>query len=191
MLQIVLLALLARQDTPSTRFTVPLAVAVVASFIWLLYVSYLEHVRCVRPSTILCLYFGISALLDLARLRTLFFIPDYHITALVNLASYAVKLVLLVLEVTEKRSLLLWQWKDTSPEDVASYYSRVFFLWLNRVFIRGYNTRLTVDSLTPLDQEILTASRPMKLEQRWAKGESSLAEVILSMTSLFFNTHAL
>uniref|UniRef100_A0A8H7NNV7 ABC transporter n=1 Tax=Bionectria ochroleuca TaxID=29856 RepID=A0A8H7NNV7_BIOOC len=178
-LQIILLALLARQDTPSTRLTVPLAVAVVASFIWLLYVSYLEHVRCVRPSTILCLYFGISALLDLARLRTLFFIPDYHITALVNLTSYAVKLVLLVLEVTEKRSLLLWQWKDTSPEDVASYYSRVLFLWLNRVFIRGYNTRLTVDSLTPLDQDILTASRPTKLEQRWAKAEKSSKGALL------------
>ncbi|KAG6162558.1 hypothetical protein E4U51_006316, partial [Claviceps purpurea] len=88
-------------------------------FIWLLYVSYLEHVRSVRPSTILCLYLGISSLLDLASSRTSFFIPGYDVVAPIHLSSYFVKLVILATEVVEKRKLLMWHCKNVSPEAAA------------------------------------------------------------------------
>lgn len=172
-LQIVLLALLADPNTPTTRLTLPTTVIVIASFIWLLYVSCLEHVRSVRPSTILCLYFGISSLLDLASSRTVFFIPGYHVVARIHLASYFVKLVLLAAEVTEKRKLLFLPWRDTSPEAAASFYNRVLFVWLNQLFLKGYRTLLTVNTLTPLDQDILDASQPTELQERWGKGSYS------------------
>lgn len=173
MLQTILLALQADPNTPATRLTVPATIILVVSYFWLLYVSCLEHVRSVRPSTILCLYFGLSSLLDLASTRTVFFIPGYHVVAPIHLASYFVKLVLLAVEVTEKRKLLMLRWKNTSPEDAASFYSRVFFVWLNRLFLRGYKTLLTVDTLTPLDHDVLAASRPTKLQDRWDKGSCS------------------
>lgn len=109
----------------------------------------------------------------MASARTVFFIPGYHIVAPIHLASYFVKLVLLALETTEKRRLLMLQWRNTSPEATASFYSRVLFVWLNNLFLKGYKTLLTVDTLTPLDQDILDASRPTKLEERWGKGSSS------------------
>ncbi|KAG6270985.1 hypothetical protein E4U49_004823 [Claviceps purpurea] len=105
---IILLALRAKPDTPTTRLTILATLTVIASFIWLLYVSYLEHVRSVRPSTILCLYLGISSLLDLASSRTSFFIPGYDVVAPIHLSSYFVKLVILTTEVVEKRKLLMW-----------------------------------------------------------------------------------
>ncbi|KAH0593670.1 hypothetical protein MHUMG1_08420 [Metarhizium humberi] len=172
-LQVALLALWTQPNTPTTRLTIPLRAIIIASFVWFLYVSYLEHVRSVRPSTILCLYFGISCLLDMACARTVFFIPGYHIVAPIHLASYFVKLVLLALETTEKRRLLMLQWRNTSPEATASFYSRVLFVWLNNLFLKGYKTLLTVDTLTPLDQDILDASRPTKLEERWEKADKS------------------
>ncbi|KHO01327.1 ABC transporter [Metarhizium album ARSEF 1941] len=178
-LQIALLALWAQPNTPTTRLTTPVRCILIASFIWLLYVSCLEHVRSVRPSTILCLYLGISCLLDMASARTVCFIPGLNVVAPIHLASYFVKLVLLALEVTEKRRLLLLRWKDTSPEDTASFYSRVLFVWLNRLFLKGYKTLLTVDTLTPLDQDILTASRPTKLQETWAKADKSRKTALL------------
>ncbi|KAG6087196.1 hypothetical protein E4U15_008222 [Claviceps sp. LM218 group G6] len=158
-LQIILLALRAKPTTPTTRLTIPVTLTVVASFIWLLYVSYLEHVRSVRPSTILCLYLGISSLLDLASSRTSFFIPGYDVVAPIHLSSYFVKLVILGTEVIEKRKLLMWHCKNVSPEAVASFYNRVFFVWLNSLLLKGYRTSLTVDTLTTLDQDILAKKR--------------------------------
>ncbi|KAG6256393.1 hypothetical protein E4U23_001961 [Claviceps purpurea] len=156
-------------DTPTTRLTILATLTVIASFIWLLYVSYLEHVRSVRPSTILCLYLGISSLLDLASSRTSFFIPGYDVVAPIHLSSYFVKLVILTTEVVEKRKLLMWHCKNVSPEAAASFYSRVFFVWLNGLLLKGYRTSLTVDTLTPLDQDILGASRPDSLLDRWER----------------------
>ncbi|KAG6092442.1 hypothetical protein E4U30_005419 [Claviceps sp. LM220 group G6] len=176
-LQIILLALRAKPTTPTTRLTIPVTLTVIASFIWLLYVSYLEHVRSVRPSTILCLYLGISSLLDLASSRTSFFIPGYDVVAPIHLSSYFVKLVILGTEVIEKRKLLMWHCKNVSPEAVASFYNRVFFVWLNSLLLKGYRTSLTVDTLTTLDQDILGASRPDGLLDRWerAKKRSKIA----------------
>lgn len=184
MLQAVLLALQADPNSSTTRLTVPATIILVASYVWMLYVSCLEHVRSVRPSTILCLYLGLSSLLDLARTRTVFFIPGYHIVAPIHLASYFVKLVLLAVETTEKRKLLMLRWKKTSPEDAASFYSRVFFVWLNRLFFDGYKTLLTVDTLTPLDHDILASSRPTELQDRWEKG-NCLATCPLSCSRFF------
>ncbi|KAK9443505.1 ABC transporter [Metarhizium brunneum] len=178
-LQVAMLALWTQPNTPTTRLTIPLRAIIIASFIWFVYVSYLEHVRSVRPSTILCIYLGISCLLDMACARTVFFIPGYHIVAPIHLASYFVKLVLLALETTEKRRLLMLQWRNTSPEATASFYSRVLFVWLNSLFLKGYKTLLTVDTLTPLDQDILDASRPTKLEERWGKADKSSKTALL------------
>jgi hypothetical protein len=108
--------------------------------------------------------------LDLARSRTLFFIPGYRVVAPIHLAGFFVKLALLALEVTEKRRLLIARYRDASPEAASSFYARVLFVWLNQLFLKGYKNRLKVDSLPPLDEDVLAASRPIKLQERWEKG---------------------
>ncbi|KAK8064708.1 hypothetical protein PG994_007346 [Apiospora phragmitis] len=178
-LQIALLALWAGSAAPTTRLTLATTIITIGGFCWLLYMSCLEHNRSVRPSTLLCLYFGISSVVDLARLRTLFFIPGCRVVAPVHLASFFVKLALLALEVAEKRRLLVGRWKDASPEAAASFYSRVFFVWLNPLFLKGYRNRLTVDYLTPLDEDILAASRPIELQERWEKADRSSKNALL------------
>lgn len=169
-LQIALLALWADAHAVTTRLTWAVTTVAIVSFLWFSYVSYLEHVRSVRPSTILSLYLGISSVLDLARSRTLFFIPGYDVVAKIQLAAYFVKLVLFAAEITEKRRLFMPEWEKTSTEAAASFYNRVLFIWLNQLFLKGYKTLLTVSTLMPLDQDILDASRPTKLQQRWRKG---------------------
>lgn len=172
-LQVVLLVVWVTTKTPHTRLTFGCIGISIGGFCILLVTSYLEHTRSVRPSTVLCVYLGTSTLLDIARTRTLFFLPESHAVASVLLASYLVKILMLFTENTELRSFLRPEWKPVSPEETAGTIDRSLFLWLNHIFIKGFKTLLSIDMLTPLDSDILSASKPVALQERWARGESS------------------
>ncbi|EFE37769.1 ABC bile acid transporter, putative [Trichophyton verrucosum HKI 0517] len=145
----------------------------VAGYCVLAAVSYLEHVRCVRPSTLLNVYLGVSTLLDLARTRSLFFIQDSHAVASISLAAFIVKSLAFILEATEKRHLLLAKWKDASPEATSGVINRSLFIWLNRLFINGFQTLLTVNTITPIDEELLAASEPTALLEKWENADKA------------------
>lgn len=172
-LQVVLLVVWVTKKTPHTRLTFGCIGISIGGFCILLITSYLEHIYSVRPSTVLCTYLGTSTLLDLARTRTLFFLPESHAVASILLPSYLVKVMLFFAENTELRSFLRPEWKHLSPEETAGTINRSLFLWLNRIFIKGFKTLLSIDVLMPLDSEILSASKPVTLQDRWAKGQSS------------------
>ncbi|KAK2865449.1 hypothetical protein FQN49_003561 [Arthroderma sp. PD_2] len=139
-LQTANLALYALQQAPKTRLTLVCVALTIAGYCVLAAVSYLEHIRSVRPSTLLVVYLGLSILLDLARTRTLFFIQGSRIVALVFLSSFVVKVLSFVLEVTEKRR---------------------------------FGTLLTVNTLTPLDDELLSASEPSDLLEKWEQTDKT------------------
>lgn len=166
-IQVALLALSATRGIPKTRLTLACHALTIVGYGILLAVSYLEHLRSVRPSTLLSVYLGTSILLDTPRIRTLFFIPDSQTIARLFLAGFLVKILIFALEVSEKRRLLRPKWQDASPEATSGVINRALFIWLNNVILRGFQTMLTVDTLTPLDADLLDASRPSKLMERW------------------------
>ncbi|GBF62869.1 ABC transporter [Trichophyton mentagrophytes] len=172
-LQTAMLGLYARHQAPQTRLTLACASLTIAGYCVLAAVSYLEHVRCVRPSTLLNVYLGVSTLLDLARTRSLFFIQDSHTIALISLAAFIIKSLAFILEVTEKRHLLLAKWKDASPEATSGVINRSLFIWLNRLFINGFRTLLTVNTITPIDEELLAASEPTALLEKWENADKA------------------
>ncbi|TQV93497.1 ABC multidrug transporter [Cordyceps javanica] len=155
-----------------------LSVTLVTS-LFLLYLSYLEHTRSVRPSTLLTLYLGLSTLLDLARVRTLFYLQSADHLAAVFVAGFSVKVVLFVLELYEKRRLLRPKWQDASPEATSSTYSRALFIWLNDLMMKGFRSSLTVDTLTPIDSDLLRASEPSSLLARWNQADQSKKHALL------------
>ncbi|PHH89568.1 hypothetical protein CDD83_5759 [Cordyceps sp. RAO-2017] len=171
--QVALLALWLARGVPQTRLTVACLALTIAGYLALALASYVEHVRSLRPSTQLSVYLSISILLDLARIRTLFYMPDGRDLGGLLVGSLLVKVLIFSLETTEKRALLRPDWKDASPEDTSGFYNRALFIWLNQVFRRGFRTLLTVSSLTPLDDELLTASNPSALIERWDKASKS------------------
>lgn len=130
-----------------------------------------------RPSTLLTLYLGLSTILDLARIRTLFYLESADKLAAIFLAGFCVKVVLFALELYEKRRLLRPQWKNASPEATSSTYSRALFIWLNDLLIKGFRSSLNVDTLTPLDSDLLNASEPEPLLARWNKGQHCRAHL--------------
>lgn len=130
----------------------------------------MEHERSIRPSTFLNLFLGLSILLDIARVRTLFALPSNFTIAVVYYTSFLVKLLLLALEMVEKRALLKQQWQDKAPEEVSGIYNRGLFLWMNTLIRRGYRTILTMDILLPIDEQLLAASDATPLKERWRRG---------------------
>lgn len=185
-LQVPLLVLWIDDNVPRTRATIATVALTFASFIFFQYVSYLEHVLLVRPSTLLTVYLSISSLLDLARVRTLFFVADSQIVARIFLGAYCVKIGILILEIVEKRSLLLPRSKGSSREATSGVLNRALFIWLNDLFWKGFGTHLTFDILTPLDADILSASKPTSLIARWERGcySSNKANLVLLRLTL-------
>ncbi|GKZ96685.1 hypothetical protein AnigIFM59636_011200 [Aspergillus niger] len=172
-LQAVLLAVWSAQNIPHTRLTFACIGFSIGGFCILLVTSYFEHIYSVRPSTVLVVYLGVSTLLDLARTRTLFFLPGSHSVASILLASYLVKVLMFCAENMSWHRFSRPEWKHATPEEKAGAIDRSLFLWLNHIFIKGFKTFLTVDMLTPVDPEILSASRPLKLQQRWDNADHS------------------
>ena len=81
-----------------------------------------------------------------------------------------VKILIFILEVSEKRRLLRFRWQNASPEETSGAINRALFIWLNHIFLQGFRTLLTVEALTPLDSDLLEASKPSKLIRRWEEG---------------------
>ncbi|KAJ5408595.1 P-loop containing nucleoside triphosphate hydrolase protein [Penicillium cosmopolitanum] len=168
-LQLIMLALWCRESTPTTRATVPTALVAVFTSSFLLYLSHLEHIRSLRPSSILVLFFGFTIIFDLARLRTLHFIPQNQPVTFLFATSLIDKVVILVLESTEKRHLLKKGFEGSAIETTSSIINRCLLWWINDLLWKGSKTTLTVESLPVLADDIRESSDPQDLEERWER----------------------
>lgn len=135
--------------------------------------SYAEHTRSVKPSFILNTYLLGSLLFDVAHARTLWlrYEGTYNaIIAVVATVAAAAKLLLVVLEAVEKRSILKSEFSDYPSEATAGFYNRSFFWWLNPLFKIGFNHVLSVNDLFILDKELRSERLLALFEERWSKG---------------------
>lgn len=154
----------------STRLTTATFALTLASTLVFAGISYFEHRRSLRPSTLLVLFFSITLLCDAAHVRTTFLLPDSNIEADLGLTSLLVKLILLILELIGKDRLVQSEFQDGSPEATASIANRALFAWINRLLWRGSRKRLAIEDLLPLDAELRNAAEPHRLIEKWSKG---------------------
>lgn len=96
--------------------------------------------------------------------------PDNRSVTILFAVGWLVKVIILVLESKEKRSLLKKPYEGCSLESTASTFNRTLFWWLNGLLWKGFKTTLTVDSLPELDDALKTASNPEELIEKWNKG---------------------
>lgn len=123
-----------------------------AGFLCLL--SYSEHARNVRPSTLMILYLLFSTIMDIVRCRTIWLSSPHLILPRVFTTSVVLKALLLVSESREKaRYLPMSIWKQR-PEETSSILNRGVFYWLNRLMIRGSRNILRVEDLYELNDEM-------------------------------------
>jgi hypothetical protein len=154
---------------PITRFSVPAAaldVVAALSFVALLGV---DHVRNVRPSTILLLFLLASVITEAVQIRTLY-IRSYVVQiARLTCANLACRALLLVLETTSKVSHLKVNKDDYSPEEFSSIFSRSTFWWLNPMLWAGNRKILSLQDLYPLNLALNSKDLQTRILYFWGK----------------------
>ncbi|KAI8961197.1 putative ABC multidrug transporter [Daldinia sp. FL1419] len=131
-------------------------IRLVASFcvIWL---SYLDHGRSLRPSTILCVYLFSTLLFDVAQART-FWLASRAILEVIFSGLFTVTLVvkaiILLLEAQSKTKWVAWHDTEFSPEETSSIFHLGVYSWLNKLFLEGYRKVLDINDLYPLHENM-------------------------------------
>lgn len=147
-----------------TIASVPAASLCVVVSVGLIFLSFLEHDRSVRPSTIIAIYLVPSILFDAIQSRSLFL--DHVSSQIAGLLCLVVTLksLLLIFESQNKRRWLLTLYQRLPPEATSGVVSRCLFWWLNPLFLNGYRKILTYDDLYPIDPDLLSRPISLKLE---------------------------
>ncbi|KAK2033917.1 ABC transporter [Colletotrichum zoysiae] len=154
---------------PRTRATIPTAVLSLLSSLGVGLLSWLSHERSLRPSFVLSIYLFLSTLLDTARARTLWMSGSDRTIPAVFTSTLVLRAVMVLLESTEKRRILVPRHKGYSKEVTSGTFNRSVFFWLTSLFVNGYRNILRLDDLYPLDPELASGPVYRKLADVWDK----------------------
>ncbi|KAL7953090.1 P-loop containing nucleoside triphosphate hydrolase protein [Trichoderma compactum] len=169
-LQLSLLVVWSVHHEALTRASLAAATLSLADGIALSVLSYLEHRRSIRPSSIILVYLVFSIAFDAVQCRTLWLLKT-NVLAPVTTATLACKLVVFLLELGEKRHILLYPWNNLTPETTSSIINRSLFWWLNDLLLRGFRTPLYTDTLYEIDDSMKSERLFHKLQdtrQKWS-----------------------
>jgi ATP-binding cassette subfamily C (CFTR/MRP) protein 1 len=152
--ELALLVIWANRRTPKNRAELPSAALSFVGAVLLGFLSFVEHLRSIRPSFSLNVYLLFTTLFDIERSRTYALEPDLDLVATIFASRLGIKVFLSILEAREKRRLLLPEFADCPPEATSGVYKRATFWWLNELFKKGFSNSLTVDDLFQLDKHL-------------------------------------
>jgi ATP-binding cassette, subfamily C (CFTR/MRP), member 1 len=146
-LQLVVLTYWTVGPLPTSQFQIAAAALVFVNGLLLALLSYVEHTRSVRPSTIINVYLLFTSLFDCAIARTLWLLDGAHAVARLFTAATSAKALILISEAWEKRSILRVQYRDLSPETTSGILGRSVFWWINPLMKLGFSNFLTEHDL--------------------------------------------
>ncbi|KAL5045769.1 hypothetical protein BDW71DRAFT_183332 [Aspergillus fruticulosus] len=164
----------ARPSVSALRTDASIAVNAIltSAFVPLSLLSYAEHNFSSPPSFLLNVYLFVTLLFDIAKTRTLWLWQSggtSQIIAALTSVTVGLKLFLLFLESSNKRSVLRDEYGAYPPEAVGGIFNRIFFWWLNPLFRRGLSQSLAVDDLFVLDKQLSSKRLHLALETAWDK----------------------
>ncbi len=131
--------------------------------------SFLEHGRNVRPSTILTSYLTVTVISDIIETGLSYVVWGLCVPWNLKAAIFATNCTLLVLESQSKRSILRPPYDALSPEETSGFLGVIFFWWINKVLKTGYFNILSLDDLPPLDESLDAAKIREGIEREWNK----------------------
>ncbi|KAH8427289.1 uncharacterized protein LDX57_005003 [Aspergillus melleus] len=167
--QLAFVVLIARRQTIAQHVSLAGAVLDLVATLAVALLLDLEHVRSVRPSFLVSTYLFVTLLLDMARVRTAWLVPDRDAISGVLTTSLGLKMLLLALANAKKRVLLIRDAKSLSVEATSGPFSRALFTWLNRLLRQGYAAPLTGDALPPIHEKIASHDLSQRFSEGWAR----------------------
>jgi len=154
-----------RQDGTSIATNVVSVVAGLA----VCQLSFLEHGRSVKPSTLLISYLLASIICDGVLLQSLYLTHGNSASAAVLTAEVGLKFLLLILESNSKRSYLRAPYKELPIEQTVSDLNRAFLFWVNAFILLGNSKLLTYSDLPSLDEKLKSRDLRVRMEKVWNK----------------------
>ena len=169
LLQIANVALWALQPVVRIRASLAAASLSLAAALTLSALSTIEHTRCIRPSFVINAYLLATLPLDAAKVRTLWLRTDNPLIAGIALSILTVKLVVLIIEAREKRSILLSPYSDQPSEVTSGFYAGSLFWWLSPIFLLGYKSVLRDVDLFRTDNSLTSDSLRHRFQAQWLR----------------------
>lgn len=160
-----------------SRVSIAAACVSLASSLMSCVLSYAEHVKSPRPSSLLNAFLLVSLLLDAALLRTLWLLPSSIMNAsipAVFTVACSLKTALLVLEAWDKSSYLVAGAGPYAPEVTAGLYARAVFAWVTPLLQTGFRRLLKPVDLFSLDEDMGAAGLVESFWWHWTKGSVCL-----------------
>lgn len=172
------------QSLLQTHASLAAGLLALAAALGLCILSYVEHAKNIRPSSIISIYLLLTLPLDVAQLRTRWLRGDNLAGNGVASGILAVKLLVLISEATEKRRILFAAYAEPSPEATSGLYSRSFFWWLIPLFRLGFRNVVNDDDLFAADGDLLSKSLETRFGSYWANRKSITFWRFLSGTNM-------
>lgn len=94
----------------------------------------------------------------------------YNVIPILFTCSLALRCIILVLESTEKRRILLEPYLAYPEETTSGPFSRGVLLWLRSLLFSGYKKALALHDLPPLDGDLGSEMLANRLRHAWSKG---------------------
>ena len=129
--------------------------------------SFFEHGRSVKPSTLLILYLLASVICEGVLLRSLYLDYDDSAILATAIAALGLKCLLLILESTNKRSYLREPYTDLPIEQTVSVINQAFLFWINDLILLGNYKMLTYADLPSLDHGLESKDLRVRIEDAW------------------------
>ncbi len=158
------------QETPElTKATVAGSAISLAAALMLCLLSPLEHLRTLRPSTVISAFLFFAIIFDAAWVRTLWLSGSTSIAPIAT-TSVALKFTLLLIEAQEKADSLLNKFETYGKDELSGFFSKSLFLWLIELLRVGYGKVLSVGDLYPLEDALVSETLSRNFVEPWAKG---------------------
>ncbi|KAK6540555.1 hypothetical protein TWF694_009346 [Orbilia ellipsospora] len=166
-----------------TRTSIAAAVLSFCEVLAIGIVSNYEHIRNIRPSSLLGIGLVLSIICDIIRARTFIKIDfDNLLTALFT-ASIASKVSVLLLEAKDKRLFLRSPDTEKPPEETSGLFSRSVFWWLTPLLRNGYSKILGFSDLWHLDERIDAPDLKDHFYHTWQRYSTSKRKYRLARSS--------
>ncbi|KAL2069425.1 hypothetical protein VTL71DRAFT_14104 [Oculimacula yallundae] len=144
-----------------------------ANAVGLVILSYTEHTRSIRPSTVINVYLLLTLIFDVARTRTLFLNHAPVTLTAIFTCSTVLKGLTTVSEAIEKRAILLPPYRFASPEATSGIYSHAVFWWLNSLLKMGYGRVVRAEDMFPIDGEMKSEVLVERAQKTWDKARKN------------------
>jgi hypothetical protein len=131
--------------------------------------SYLEHQRSIKPSSLLVVYFSCLTITYLPRLRSLYLSAAGNLCRNFWTAIYSLTVLAGLLESWGKAGSLRPPYNPSAPEETVGFWGRTLFIWLLSTLRRGYSGILELQDIPPVDPQLGCHQARARLREAWDK----------------------